>query len=1214
MNNKSDDKTTYICDRKFSCGCSSDLTIRGRIFGGENVLSYSWGWIVSLYRSNIFFCSGSLISSNLILTAAHCIQPELLKLSQITIIAGSNTLSNRDGQGQLRHIYEVFIHPDFENKLKLNDIAIIRLSKPFDMSNSRLAIVCLPNAITAELITKLEYPIPGTTLVVIGWGITEYSRMYPSTILQQVTVKAVASTSSDCTTSTREMVNVTVHFCAGVPGGGKDACLGDSGGPIMAFVDNRWQIVGLISNGYGCALPGHSGIYTRVAYYIPFIETIKNQNQTIYSSVIAKHIGQSISPQYNYNGNTENGSSDVVVDENNLDENQRLVVINESQPLCSVLYLGAAIPLLDKHGIDSIQEPLSKRYPVDGKEFIQGIEIWLSIDENGLQIQYASDPSLMIYYPIRSLVYCASVRRIIRTTIGEEFQNGLRFVPLDYPEVNYTDNSRNPPLFAVIFQRTRHLPVYECHCFVVKSTQDALDLVQACNDAYAATDLQQDCSKVPLYFKINDDGSNIQETDDEIYIVPALNEEKTIDYQVNNKCAGFFYTTNKISINSWQLWHLPKHDSYRPSSRLSSGSLSSISYREVRQRRRTSIQSNSDTQVSLFEFQSKPTNNSTKESLEPSAIDPYAPDPNVVRVERIKDINTGRDVFVRFLRSIPEDFEQPSPNQKPSYDFHIDFNNEYQSVGELSNEMKHLVIDDERSEKSVTTDDSDFKQPTTIDDEHLTNTITIDDEHSEILTTIDDENFTKSDVSDHEHSEDSTIIDDGHFTKSIINDYEHSKQPITIDDEHLKKSDVRDYGHSEKPVIIDDQHFKKSDISDNGHPKKPATIDHQHLKKSSKDDYGHFEKSITIDYGQFERSTKRDYGHFKNLNPINNGRFEKSGFSNYEHSEKPATIDYGYFEKSAPSDYGYFKKLGKNDSRHFEKSATIDYGHLKRSDKRDYRHSEKPITIDYEHFKRPHKSDYRHSEQSATIDYGHSKRSNKSDYQHSKRSSKSDYQHSKRSNKSDYQHSEKPITIDYEYSKKLGKNDYGHSKRSDKSDYRHFKKPTTIDYGRSKKPAIIAGEYIEKLGISDYGHYEKTLSIDYGHLRKPSKSNHRHVEKSGAIDNMPQFITTDHQRKKSKKRHKKHRHHSYEGTHEVFEDHHKKKHSHKTHKGHRHKHHEVMNLSAPALLQQQFPTQSFSTGYSYESRSRYDTSFVFPTLPLPYQSNVIDETSPYRLF
>ncbi|CAF4762344.1 unnamed protein product, partial [Rotaria sp. Silwood2] len=272
---------------KSSCGCSSNLAILARIFGGEEVSTYSWGWIVSLYLSNKYFCSGSLISSNLILTAAHCIIYELSKLSQITAIAGSNRLSNRDGQGQLRHVYEVFIHPDYDNKLKVNDIAIIRLSRPFDMSSSRLSIVCLPNIVTAESIAKLEYPIPGTNLVLIGWGRTENSQTNPSTTLQQVTVKAVASTSSDCMTSAHEMVNINVHFCAGVPGGGKDACQGDSGGPIMAFVNDRWQIVGITSNGYECALPGHSGIYTRVAYYIPFIETIKDQNQTLYSSVTA---------------------------------------------------------------------------------------------------------------------------------------------------------------------------------------------------------------------------------------------------------------------------------------------------------------------------------------------------------------------------------------------------------------------------------------------------------------------------------------------------------------------------------------------------------------------------------------------------------------------------------------------------------------------------------------------------------------------------------------------------------------------------------------------------------------------------------------------------------------------------------------------------------------------------------------------------------------
>lgn len=37
-----------------------------------------------------------------------------------------------------------------------------------------------------------------------------------------------------------------------------------------------------------------------------------------------------------------------------------------------VLYLGTAAPSPNQQGIDSIQEPLSKRYPVDGTEFVRG--------------------------------------------------------------------------------------------------------------------------------------------------------------------------------------------------------------------------------------------------------------------------------------------------------------------------------------------------------------------------------------------------------------------------------------------------------------------------------------------------------------------------------------------------------------------------------------------------------------------------------------------------------------------------------------------------------------------------------------------------------------------------------------------------------------------------------------------------------------------------
>jgi hypothetical protein len=108
----------------------------------------------------------------------------------------------------------------------------------------------------------------------------------------------------------------------------------------------------------------------------------------------------------------------------------------------------------------------------------------------------------MIYYPIRSLTYVATIRFITRTEADNKFPNSRRFIPLDFPEADQIEDTQNPPLFVVTFHRTRHLPIDECHCFVAKTKQSALELVQACFNAYQATDSEQDCSKVPLYFKV----------------------------------------------------------------------------------------------------------------------------------------------------------------------------------------------------------------------------------------------------------------------------------------------------------------------------------------------------------------------------------------------------------------------------------------------------------------------------------------------------------------------------------------------------------------------------------------------------------------------------------------------------------------------------------------------------------------------------------------
>ncbi|XP_052778474.1 serine protease 41-like [Mya arenaria] len=63
-----------------------------------------------------------------------------------------------------------------------------------------------------------------------------------------------------------------VTFCAGFKSGTRDACTGDSGGPLACKAKNgRWYVQGVTSWGFDCGQENWPGIYTDVSVYAAWI-------------------------------------------------------------------------------------------------------------------------------------------------------------------------------------------------------------------------------------------------------------------------------------------------------------------------------------------------------------------------------------------------------------------------------------------------------------------------------------------------------------------------------------------------------------------------------------------------------------------------------------------------------------------------------------------------------------------------------------------------------------------------------------------------------------------------------------------------------------------------------------------------------------------------------------------------------------------------------
>ena len=190
------------------------------------------------------FCGGSLVREDWVVTAAHCVQGD--SPSSIEVVIGLHNVNGTNGS-QTRDVDAIIIHPQYSGNSLNNDYALLHLTQPItDFEPIKL--------VTSD--SHDDEPVMSTTM---GWGATS-SGGSSSNILLEVDVPIDDSCGNY---SNSDITNNMV--CAGDGNGGEDSCQGDSGGPlIMTNSDGEYELIGIVSWGYGCAEAQYPGVYSRI--------------------------------------------------------------------------------------------------------------------------------------------------------------------------------------------------------------------------------------------------------------------------------------------------------------------------------------------------------------------------------------------------------------------------------------------------------------------------------------------------------------------------------------------------------------------------------------------------------------------------------------------------------------------------------------------------------------------------------------------------------------------------------------------------------------------------------------------------------------------------------------------------------------------------------------------------------------------------------------
>lgn len=260
-------KSLRGCSAGVTLGCGRSCARKPFVARGVKTYAGQFPWQAMFCSpTQGQFCGGVLVSSDCIVTAAHCIVAQ----REMSICLGRQcgNCSETDSEGHPQCFedgsFDISLHPQFSRKTLENDVAIIKLKQSPLLDCMSVYPVCLPNETRDD--SHMHAREEG---IVTGWGKVD-STVSRSTCLRQGNVRLASNRICDLR---HEKYPITKNMMCATDYNG--ACEGDSGGPLVVQnpqYGNRYVLAGIVSWGEGCGKKKKLGVYTRVLSHLDWIK------------------------------------------------------------------------------------------------------------------------------------------------------------------------------------------------------------------------------------------------------------------------------------------------------------------------------------------------------------------------------------------------------------------------------------------------------------------------------------------------------------------------------------------------------------------------------------------------------------------------------------------------------------------------------------------------------------------------------------------------------------------------------------------------------------------------------------------------------------------------------------------------------------------------------------------------------------------------------